>query len=92
MNNADYDPETGKPLDKAYLEENLPPFLVESVKNMKEAWVKKETKHYLNWDCDYCDLQSSINVAEVENLITSEQAWYLREKYLYMRKPGDIDD
>lgn len=31
-------------------------------------------------------------MAEVENLITSEQAWYLREKYLYMRKPGDIDD
>lgn len=92
MYDTDYDPETGKPLDKSYLEENLPPFLTESLENMKEAWVKKETGHYLNWDCDYCDLQSSINMAEVENLITSEQAWYLREKYLYMRKPGDIDD
>ena len=44
MNNADYDPETGKPLDKAYLEENLPPFLVESVKNMKEAWVSDQLR------------------------------------------------
>ncbi len=92
MVDTEYDPETGKPIDKAYLEEDLPPFLEESLENMKEAWIKKESENYLNWDCDYCDLQSSINVAEVENLISSEQAWYLREKYLYMRKPGDIDD
>ena len=34
------------------------------------------------WDLDFCELQSDINVAEVDEQISSRQAWYLREKYL----------
>ena len=35
-------------------------------------------------DCDWCELNSDINVAEVGNEISTEQANYLREKYLGM--------
>ena len=44
------------------------------------------SKKQCNFDCLYCELQSDINVAEVENLISSDQAWDLREKYLGLRK------
>lgn len=91
MDSHDYDEDTGKPIDQSYLEEGLPPFLRESVDKMVLAWKKKESEGYLEWDCDYCNLQSDINIAEVENLITSEQAWYLREKYLYIGRPGELD-
>lgn len=32
------------------------------------------------------ELNSEINVCEVDDIISSDQAWYLREKYLGMRK------
>ena len=81
-------------LDKKSLEQweirnKFPTFLQESIDNMKRAWEKKETENYSDWDCDYCDLQSSINIAEVEHLISSELAWKLREKYLYLQRPED---
>lgn len=91
MDNQLFDEETGKPMDQSYLEEELPPFLRESVQTMILAWKRKESEGYRDWDCDYCNLQSDINIAEVENLITSEQAWYLREKYLYLERPGELD-
>lgn len=79
--------QNGLPQDKSYLEYSLPPFLEESLSAMKAAWEKIDNGvRYLNWDCDFCDLQSSINVAEVEQLISSEQAWYLREKYLRLSR------
>lgn len=91
MDSHDYDEHTGKPIDQSYLEEGLPQFLAESIQQMIVAWEKKDSEGYLEWDCDYCNLQSDINIAEVENLITSEQAWYLREKYLYIQRPGALD-
>ena len=36
--------------------------------------------------CYEGDLQASINIAEVEQIISAEQAWYLREKYLRMER------
>lgn len=55
---------------------------------MKSAWEKLDRgENYLRWDCDYCSLQSDINVAEVEQMISSEQAWHLREKYLRIERP-----
>ena len=42
--------------------------------------------YYHVWDCDYCNLQSDINSAEVNQIISPEQAWYLREKYLRMER------
>ncbi len=83
MNNIEYDENTGLPKDKSYLECGLPSFLQESVEQMKVAWEKYEKGiPYMQLDCDFCELQSNINIAETEQLITPEQAWYLREKYL----------
>lgn len=87
----EFDETTGLPLDKRYLECDLPEFLQDSIKQMIAAWNKVDNNiPYLQWDCDYCELQSNINVAEVEQMITSEQAWYLREKYLRIRKENQL--
>lgn len=71
--------------NKSYLEYNLPKWLDESIKINYPASIDKNNSL---WDCHYCELQSDINVAEVEGEITSEQAWYLRGKYLGITK-GD---
>lgn len=85
------DDETGLPIDKSYLECDLPDWLEKSIEQMKTAWEKEESgEEYYQWDCDWCTLQSDINVAEVEHIISSEQAWYLREKYLRIKKDDDI--
>lgn len=84
---TNYNTETGLPLDKSYLECNLPAYLQESIERMKKAWHLVDSgKTYLRWDCDFCELQSDINTAETSNLITEEQAWYLRETYLRIEK------
>lgn len=63
--------------------ENIPECLVEYIEKMKLAWKKKDNKEFYDmWDCDFCELQSEINVAEIEGVISNEFAWYLREKYL----------
>lgn len=83
----EYDQETGLPTDKSYLECGLPPYLQESLEKMKTAWKMKDSgKNYLHWDCDYCELQTDINCAEVDGEISTEQAWYLREKYLRVER------
>lgn len=77
----------GLPQDKGYLECGLPTFLQESLRAMVEAWRKIDSgEKYLRWDCDFCNLQSDINSAEVNQMISTEQAWYLREKYLRMER------
>ena len=63
-----------------YKEYGLPKYLNESIQAYMQG---KDTSI---WDCLYCELQSDINVAEQEQEITSEQAWYLREKYLGLNK------
>ena len=62
--------------NKDYLEYNLPEILKESIRNLKE------NTNTLLWDIYYGTLQSDINAAEVNDQITSNQAWYLRKKYL----------
>lgn len=85
--NSGYDPETGLPVGKDYLEHDLPSFLTESIAAMQAAWDKLEqNEEYDMWDCDFCQLQSDINNAEINLVITSEQAWYLREKYLRIER------
>lgn len=79
--------ETGLPKDSSYLECGLPEFLQESIRAMIDAWRKLDSGiEYLHWDCDYCNLQTDINNAEVNQIISTEQAWYLREKYLRMER------
>ena len=63
-----------------YFECGLPEWLSENIQNYENG------KDSSILDCLYCELQSDINVAEVEQIITSEQAWFLREKYLGLRK------
>lgn len=82
-----YDRKTGLPKDEAYFECDLPPFLTSSIEAMKKAQAKMDRgEEYYEWDCDFCDLQSSINAAETEQIISPEQAWYLREKYLGLER------
>lgn len=59
-------------------EENLPEFLAVDIKFLKD---KRNRKNSL-FDCYLEEARSSINVCEVENLISKEQADYLRNKYL----------
>lgn len=69
--------------DKNYLECGLPEFLSRSIKQMADSWTALDAgKECWHWDCDYCNLQTDINNAEVNNIISAEQADYLREKYL----------
>ena len=83
---SSYD-KNGLPKDKSYLECGLPEFLQEFIEAMKEAWRKIDNdEEYYHWDIDYCNLQTDINIAEVEQIISSEQAWYLREKYLRIER------
>ena len=68
-------------------EQNLPEYLQESIHAMVSAWEKLDRgEEYTLWDCDYCNLQSDINSAEADQIISSEQAWHLREKYLRMER------
>ena len=59
-------------------EEHVPAFLYEDLKLVKD----KRNRNKTVYDCYLCQLNSSINVCEVENLISTEQAEYLRNKYL----------
>lgn len=84
-----YDRESGLPKRKNYLERGLPAYLQSSLENMIASWklVDNGTKDY-HWDLNWSELNADINSAEVEQEISSEQAWYLREKYLRMKR-GD---
>ena len=69
------------------LESGLPEYLQKSIEKMKIAWVLKESDpQYTCWEGDYYNLQNDINVAEAGKMISEEQAWYPREKYLGLSK------
>lgn len=82
-----YDDETGLPVDKEYLECGLPEYLKDSLKAMIASWkIEDNGGKDMHWDIAWCDLSADINSAEVEQEISSEQAWYLREKYLRIKR------
>lgn len=84
---ATYDPATGLPEDKTYLEYGLPEYLQISLDNMKKTWKILDSGTRTNtWDLYWCELNANINSAEVDELITHEQADYLRRVYLRMVK------
>lgn len=87
MNQNEIDEKTGLPLDKSYLEVELPWYLEHSLNVWKE-YLKREEKGIKDdlWDCYWCELNADINSAEVEQEITTEQAWHLRIKYLGMER------
>jgi len=64
----------------------LPPWLIESIVRMQESWARLDQgMEDMRWDAWWCDLNASINIAEVERLISPGHARYLREKYLRMK-------
>ena len=70
-----------------HYEAGLPAYLCTSLNKMKAAVKKIENgEEYLRYDCDYCELQSDINTAEVGGEISQDQAWYLRNKYLGIKR------
>ena len=82
-----YDSKTGLPLDQSYLECGLPNDLRASIAEMQQSWATLDSgKQDLHWDIYWCNLNADINSAEVEQIISPEQAWYLRKKYLRMEK------
>ncbi len=87
LENGEYNPDTGMPSDETHFECGLPEYLCESLERMKKSWeiIDSGKKDY-HWDICWCELNADINSAEVENLISSEQAWYLRRKYLRMER------
>ena len=87
IDNADYDRNTGKPKDDSYLEKGLPEYLSKSLSAMINVWkIEDNGKRDLHFDIYWCDLNADINSAETEQEISSEQAWYLRRKYLRMEE------
>lgn len=84
-----YDKVTGLPKSKKYLECDLPQYLQSSLENMIASWkIVDSGKQDIHWDIYWCELNADINSAEVEQEISTEQAWYLRENYLRMKR-GD---
>lgn len=85
-----YHKETGLPKNQKYLECDLPLYLKSSLDSMIASWaiVDSGKKDY-HWDMIWCELNADINSAEVNQEISSEQAWYLREKYLRMKRGDD---
>lgn len=85
--NTNYNPATGLPEDKTYLEYGLPEYLQISLDNMKKTWKILDSGTRTNtWDLYWCELNADINSAEVDELITHEQADYLRRVYLRIVK------
>ncbi len=85
--NSGYHGETGLPKDPGYFEYGLSNDLKTSIRRMEESWEIENSggKDY-HWDIAWCELNADINAAEVNQEITPEQAWYLREKYLRMKR------
>ncbi len=72
-----YDPETGLPLDKTYLECGLPDDLDEALRAMKASWAIVDSEGYdINWADAHSEFIARINSCEVEGEITREQAVY----------------
>ena len=60
-----------------------PQILKDSLDNYKIAYNKyKQDKNWGNVEGPYCELQSEINKAEVNDCISKEVAGFLRETYL----------
>lgn len=70
-----------------YYDCDLPEYLQNSIKNMLSSWeIMDAGGKDMHWDLNWCELNADINSAEVNQLISSNQAWYLREKYLRMKR------
>ena len=61
----------------------LPESMLQTIKKYEHSLFLVQTgKPDYKLDCYYDELNSDINVMENDGVISSEQAWYLRSKYL----------
>ncbi len=69
----------------------LPEYMLETIRKFEKSLALKKagTPDY-RLDCYYDELNSDINVLEVDGVLTSDQAWYLREKYLGRTREENI--
>ena len=87
IDTASYCKDTGLPKSEERFEKGLPAYLRKSINAMNASWALLDAgKPDLHRDLNWCDLNADINSAETEQEISSEQAWYLREKYLRMER------
>ncbi len=87
IGNSRYDRATGLPKDESYLEKGLPAYLQKSIAAMQASWkIEDGGGKDLHWDLYWSELNADINSAETEQEISSDQAWYLRRKYLRIEK------
>ena len=64
MNHAQYDQETGKPLDQSYLECGLPDDLQASIQEMQKSWaIIDGGNRDPHWDIYWCNLNADINLS-----------------------------
>lgn len=70
----------GKPINKEYLEINLPPYVQHDI----DALIKGRQENVSYLDCLYMELYGSINAAYYDHEIDQEQYSYLRKKYLHL--------
>lgn len=78
----------GKPKDKTYLETDLPL----SIQKAIEDYIEGEKENVLHLDCLWGELYGAINASQWDNSITTEQADYLRKKYLFGGEESETDD
>ena len=71
----------GKPVDKSYLEVNLPGYLQHDIDALVEGENDPDCLHV---DCLEDEVYGSINLVLYGHEINDEQARYLRKKYLGM--------
>jgi hypothetical protein len=77
---------SGVSLKKQEIDSTFPEILKESIKAFVIGMEKMEKGGYFEYDMDWDDLYSTINICEVEQLITPDEAWNLREKYLGLER------
>ena len=91
----------GQFIDEAQLEQDslqriemlLPKSMLLTIKKYEDSLASFEAgKPDYKLDCYYDELNSDINVMEVDGELTSDQAWYLREKYLGRVREDSIND
>lgn len=69
------------------VETSLSDYMKRSLATFKEGYHKYQTDPlYKEFDIDILEFSSDINSSEVNGDISSDTAWYLREKYLGMER------
>lgn len=65
------------------MDKSLPEDLKQSIFEMEKEWEKKDRgEEDYRFEGAWYNLANDLNVAELSKQISSEEAWYLREKYL----------